>query len=142
MGFFSKLLGRDVDEKVKVKDDSVSAFIGAPGKGISREEAQRLQAVFLDHLTASDDSAAINAAAKLLVGGHYQEAIAAYTRIGEKWPERRDDCESQIGAAHFFLGEYEVAIQHYEEARKLGADPSMMEDNIVEARDAIKKRKS
>jgi tetratricopeptide (TPR) repeat protein len=119
----------------------VSGFVGAPGKGNTQDEAQRLQGAVLQHLDGDDQTSAINGAAKLLVGGHYPQAIEAYTAIGAKWPDERATCEGQIGAARFFLGEFEQAIKHYEEARRLGADPAMMEDNIVEARDALKQKR-
>jgi predicted GNAT family acetyltransferase len=41
-----------------------------------------------------------------------------------------------MGAAYFFLGEYEKAITCYTQAIKHGVDEAMMQDNIDEAREA------
>ena len=81
--------------------------------------------------------AKINAAAQLMTSGRFAECIEAYTWIGHQHPDHAATCHSQIGAAHYFLGNYAIAISHYEYARSIGADPRMMDDNIREAQQAL-----
>ena len=50
---------------------------------------------------------------------------------------QRGDAESQIGAAHYFLGDFHKAIEFYVAARTHGADESMMDDNLWEACEAL-----
>lgn len=47
---------------------------------------------------------------------------------------------SQLGAAWFFKADFDRAITHYRRAIELGADRSMMEDNIREAEHAKGRR--
>jgi tetratricopeptide (TPR) repeat protein len=109
---------------------------------LSDEEAASLQQQFLkEHgLAEGEVSEKVNAAARLLVAGKHREAIVAYTAIMEEHPDETGTCESQIGAAYYFLGEYETAISHYETAKENDADEEMMDDNIEEAREAIEKK--
>jgi hypothetical protein len=100
------------------------------------ELQQELQA----NMITDEAATAINAAARLLVGKKFRDAIIAYTDIGRRYPERRGVCESQIGAAHYFLGEFQDAVAHYMAAKQLGADSAMMDENINEALDAMAKR--
>ncbi len=79
----------------------------------------------------------LRSAAMLMADGKYEETIAAYSAIADQDPSSVGVCHSQIGAAHYFLGQYETAIKHYEIALQNGANESMMNDNIVEAREAI-----
>ncbi len=90
------------------------AFVGDEGKSI--EEARALQEKLLDGATTGGVSGKINAAARLLVGVSYEQAISAYTAIMTEHPEQRGTCEGQIGAAHYLLGQFEQAITYYEAA--------------------------
>ncbi len=110
-------------------------FVGR--EGLSLEQARAVQERLLDGVQTDDVGAKINAAARLLTAREFERSIEAYQAIAREHPERRDDCESQIGAAHFFLGNYEEAIRHYEAALAAGADAEMMADNIQEAREAL-----
>lgn len=80
------------------------------------------------------------AATKLLTGKRYKECIEAYRRVGADHPERWGDCLANMGAAYFFLGDFEKAIACYTQAIKHGVDVAMMQDNIDEARDAQSRR--
>ncbi len=122
---------------------SASVFVSSdPSQGVNLEEAAALQREAMARIDDSDlpVSQKINAAARLLVGGAFREAIAAYEEIMRLHPETTADCEGQIGAAYFFLKDYETAIDYYERALANGADPSMMRDNIEEAEQAIAER--
>ena len=76
------------------------------------------------------------AATKLLTGKRYKECIEAYRRVGADVPERWGDCLANMGAAYFFLSDFEKAIACYTQAIKHGVDEEMMKDNIAEAKEA------
>jgi len=89
--------------------------------------------------TADDEQAYLKRASKLLTSQHFKEAIQAYSEMCEKFPANKGVYQSQIGAAWYFLGNFEKAIDFYKQAKENGADASMMDDNIQEALDALKK---
>ncbi|MEQ9072757.1 MAG: tetratricopeptide repeat protein [Sandaracinaceae bacterium] len=101
-------------------------------------DAKAAREQFMKHVdTGSADNQAVNAAAALMLDRRFDESRRAYLAVAEQFPERRGDAYSQVGAACYFLGEYAVAIEWYERALAHGADPSMMRDNIDEAREAL-----
>ena len=91
-------------------------------------------------MNSSEFGAKISAAARVMLGGAPREAIAAYEQIAIVHPDEIGTCQAGIGAAHYFLGDYEKAIEFYQKALANGADRRMMQDNIDEAREAIEKR--
>ncbi|MEM1009644.1 MAG: hypothetical protein AAGJ35_11635, partial [Myxococcota bacterium] len=102
IGFFTG------DEEEEASKTQVHAFVSnKTEKGLSLEEAQRLQEQFLSVMETDDLSDKINAASKLLISGLYQESIDAYQKIAEQHPEELGDCQSQIGAALHFQGRYQ-----------------------------------
>ena len=107
-------------------------------KAVDFEDAKAVREAFLAVADTSDPvSTKINRAAGLLLNRRYEDAIVAYTAIAEVHPDRQDTAYSQIGAACYFLGRYQEAIDWYEKALAHGADASMMQDNIQEAQEAI-----
>lgn len=102
-------------------------------QGITFDQAKALREKFLELLQQDDRSKQFNAASEFMLNQHYQDCVDAYQKLMEKYPDSLGDCESQIGAAYYFLGEYEKAISYYVAARNHGADQSMMDDNIWEA---------
>lgn len=119
---------------------TTSAFVSGAPQGIPMAQARELQAAAQGALSEQDHASAVNAAARLLVGGRYEEAIAAYRAIGEADASRRGLAAGQIGAALYFLGRFEEAITWYRNSAEWGEDPSMVRDNIEEAEAAIRKR--
>lgn len=115
--------------------DQHHAFLGP--KGLSLEEAARRQAELLPHLETDEVGAKINAAAQLLTAQRFDDCISAYQAIAVQHPDRAGDCLGQIGACYFFKGEFSNAIQSYVLAKKKGAHPGMMDDNIQEAQEAL-----
>jgi hypothetical protein len=106
------------------------------------DEAQELQEVAQQALAPTGPvSARINAAARLMTSRRWDEAAAEYHAIGTAHPEQRGTCWSQVGAALYFLGRYDEAIQWYEAAAREGADAEMMRMNIDEARETIARRR-
>ncbi|MEM8534840.1 MAG: YbjN domain-containing protein [Chloroflexota bacterium] len=109
--------------------------------GVSMDEAAHIQEGLLAHTEATDDvDEQINRAARLMTSQQYEQSIQAYEQIAEKYPDKQNICESQIGVAYYFLGEYEKAIQFYKQALEHGADAAMMADNIAEAEEALAKK--
>ncbi len=129
MGLFDFLFGKKKDNEVShyafVSDDK--------GKGITHEEAKNLQEELMINLQVGEKSYAINIAATLMTKKAYDEAIEAYTKIAEHFPEEKGVALGQIGAAYFFKGEYPKAIECYVSARENGEHAGMMDDNIWEA---------
>jgi TolA-binding protein len=121
MGFLSRLFGKTSEESE-----------------LDAAKAEREK--FLANAETDEVSDAINAASGLLLDRKYAESIAAYLQIIEKYPQERGKAESQIGAAQYFLGQFTEAIESYAAAREHGADPSMMDDNIWEACEALVKK--
>lgn len=140
IGLYQVVTGRMLGKGAGDETGSVQAFVAGGGskKGMSMEQARELQTRLLSTVTTEADvSRKINAAAQLMTAGLYQAAAEAYAAIAQRHPEKLATCESQIGAAQFFLGQYQEAIRYYELARQHGADAGMMDDNIREAREAL-----
>src|SRR5262249_35843697 len=89
----------------------------------------------------SDYTKKVNAAGRLWMKGDYRGVLDAYTRMAEEHPDHLGDCQGQIGAAHFLLGNIETAIEFYERALENGAENRRtVEENLKEAREALAKR--
>jgi len=67
-------------------------------------------------------------------------ALAVYEQIAFAHPDIIGTCQAGIGAAHYFLGDYETAIEFYQKARANGQDRRLMQEGIDEAREAIEQR--
>lgn len=80
------------------------------------------------------------AAAGLMLAKRYAEAGAAYEHIAQTSPEDRAVALAQVGVARYFLGQYAGAISYYEQALAAGEDASTMNDNIQEAREALRRQ--
>lgn len=89
---------------------------------------------------ANDENAWMRQAAKLMSSGQFAESAELYGKLANEYPAKRGLYQSQVGAAHFFLGEYEKALDHYVTALQNGADASMMDDNIWEAAEVLYKK--
>jgi tetratricopeptide (TPR) repeat protein len=136
MGFLDFLFGK--------KKDNTTTHYGfvsnEDGKGMTHEEALNLQTDLLKQLELGNSAKAINAAATMMMKKMYNEAIAAYQHIAEKFPKEKGTAHGQIGAAHFFKGDYEKAIEYYVSARSNGEHAGMMDDNIWEACETLYKQ--
>ncbi len=107
------------------------------GKGLDQDQLLQLREQLLQVMATNDRDKEFNFASGLMLKGAYQPCIEAYEKLMEKYPDSLGSCESQIGAAHFFLGDYEKAIQFYLQARDHGMDADMMDDNLWEACDTL-----
>jgi tetratricopeptide (TPR) repeat protein len=139
------LEGKNVKIEEKGNSITVTAFIKGndsptiQGESLSKEELEALRDKFLEEFEGNmgDEDQAINFAARLLGNGQYNEAIAYFSAIAIQYPVEKGLCESQIGAAYYFLGDYAQSIQYYVQARENGMNADMMDDNIWEACETI-----
>lgn len=88
----------------------------------------------------SGELAEVNAACGLMLDRKYDEVKLAWDAIGTKYPHRRGQADSQIGAAEFFQGHFHKAIELYVTARANGANPESMDFNIWEACEVLVKQ--
>ncbi|KOY86187.1 hypothetical protein AD998_08520 [bacterium 336/3] len=129
MGLFDFLFGKKNNKESVYTHLDENSF----QQGLNVEKAQKMREAFLAVMTQDDEDKAFNAASGLMLKGAFNETIEAYQELAQKYPNRKGDCESQIGAAYHFLKKYDKAIEYYISAEKNGADQSMMDDNIWEA---------
>lgn len=71
--------------------------------------------------------------AQLLKERKFQQAIYVYRKLAERYPDKRQDCEAQVGMVYYCMGKYAKAIESYIAARVHGADESWMDESIWEA---------
>ncbi len=77
------------------------------------------------------------AAAQLMEQQRFEESAAAYERVVQTQPAQASLAAMQVGVAQFFLGRYELAVQWYEYAGRLGYNPQEVAEHIAEARQAV-----
>lgn len=106
----------------------------------SSQEACARRNTIAQILHSADFTSKVSTADWLLLEGNYNGAIALYHRIAADHPEEIAFCQRCIGAAHHFLGNYEVAIEFYQRALASGEEADLIADDIGEARDAITAR--
>jgi tetratricopeptide (TPR) repeat protein len=128
------------NEEVIVNDKKSYGHILKDGD-LDFEQAKKTREQYLKNAEQVGSSLDINDAAGLMLNKDYTGAIAAYESIMEKYPEEKGVCLGQIGAAEYFLGNYETSLERYIEAKNSGEDNDMMEDNIWEACETIHKEK-
>jgi tetratricopeptide (TPR) repeat protein len=139
------LEGKNVQIEEKGDSITVSVFVKGnnsstiKGESLSKEEIVALRNKFLAEFDGDmkDEDQAINFAARLMDNEQYNQAIAYFSAIAIQYPHEQGLCECQIGAAYYFLGDYEQAIEYYLAAREHGMNEDMMDDNIWEACETI-----
>lgn len=143
--------GAASDPRVRIKTQGDRAEVWAQidddasdDAALTMEQARELQVQIQAVAGTGADAAAkkLAAATAMLTGRRYAECIESLRRIGADHPDRWADCLAGMGAAYFFLGEFDKAIACYSQAIKHGADEEMMRDNIAEAREAKGERRA
>ncbi|MDD3877084.1 MAG: hypothetical protein PHT69_10710 [Bacteroidales bacterium] len=111
-------------------------------KSLTLEEADKLNDTFIakNPIPKDDENSMMRQAAKLMSGQQFEDSIELYTKLAENYPANRGLYQSQIGAAYYFLADYNKAISFYTAALNNGADKGMMDDNIWEATEALFKQ--
>lgn len=114
-------------------------FLSGKKKKVSLEKADKINDDFIakNPVPKDNENAEMRRASKLLTSKNYQEALDLYAKMAEKYPKNRGLYLSQVGTCHYFLGNYEKAIEVYVESRENGMDKSMIDDNIFEVCEAI-----
>jgi tetratricopeptide (TPR) repeat protein len=84
-----------------------------------------------------EEKAMIREASGALTSGNFEKAITLYSEMADKYPANKGLYLSQVGAAYYFLEDYNKAIEYYVTAKNEGADAGMMDDNIWEACETI-----
>lgn len=134
MGFLSSLF-KKTPEKQRTSLDAKLTDEG------DFEAAKAMREKFLAVGGDQDgETAEVNAACALMLDRKYDQVKPAWDAIAAKYPHRRGEADSQIGAAEYFKGDFHKAIEFYVSARDNGADESMMDDNIWEACEALVKK--
>ena len=87
----------------------------------------------------NDEDSLMRQASSAMTGKDFEKSIILYQKLVNDYPDNKGLYLSQIGAAYFFLNEFNLAIEYYVKARDNGADNNMMDDNIWEACEAIYK---
>lgn len=138
------LLGRSEEkketEKIELKVDEEGKYADLYDDGNHDfEKAKQIQEEILKNSSQNDHSMEVNAAIKLMLNKDFEGSIKAYERIMEKYPDCQGVCLREIGAAEFYLGHYEKALEKYIEAKDCGEDDDITEYNIWEACETIYK---
>ena len=114
MGFFRSLFGRK--------------------RSMTLEEANKKNQQYLSKVKAADEEEILVwQASNALTSGEFEEAVQRYLELAIKYPWNKGLYLSQAGAGYYFLTEFDKAIAYYLEAKQVGMDANMMDDNIWEA---------
>ena len=108
-------------------------------KKMTLEEADKKNDAFIakNPIAKNDENEMMRNASKLMTSGKYSESIDLYKKLSDDFPQNKGLYESQIGAAYYFLGDYDNAIKYYVSGMNNGGDKRMMDDNIWEATEAL-----
>lgn len=109
-----------------------STFLPTKNKAIARQKNS--SSTELSKLLQNNRlNTAINYACQLLTQEHYHQSIDSFEQIMLHAPNQKGLCENQIGAAYFFLDQYDKAIEAYLRSLDYGFDIKMLDYNIWEA---------
>jgi len=114
MGIFRILFG----SRSNIKDNDSGSLVLAPDTTDVKNMNQNVK--HQQPLAPSQESQLVtdkfNVAAQLMRIGEFELCIDAYENIAKQHPKRAEECESQIGAALYFLGRYDEAMNYYNKA--------------------------
>lgn len=129
MGLFSGLF--------KKKDE-----LFAKSGELSMEDIEQIQAALKDKMDADVYNSVFNQACRLIPKKQYKEAIAIFESIRENSTDayEQGSCESQIGVCHFFLGDFEKALEFYTKSFHSGYDKRVNDYNIWEVCEELMKK--
>lgn len=117
-------------------------FLFGKKKKMTLDEANEVNKDFVKKNPEAKDNenALMRQASSFLTSGRFEEAAKGYTELANAYPEKKGLYLSQVGAAYYFLKQYDKAIANYVESRNNGMDEDMIDDNIWEACEAIHER--
>ncbi|MNU83702.1 Tetratricopeptide repeat protein [compost metagenome] len=136
MGLFSGLFKKKEKPIVKKKDELI-----ANSAKVSMEEMEGIQLFLKDKMDADEYNSAFNQACRMIPKGQYTEAIEVFESIRESSTDayEKGSCDNQIGACHFFLGDFEKALEFYNKSFQSGYDKDVNDYNIWEACEELMK---
>jgi tetratricopeptide (TPR) repeat protein len=108
-------------------------------KKMTLEDADKKNDDFISKnpVAKNDENEMMRNASKLMTSGKYAESLELYKKLSEGYPGNKGLYDGQIGAAYYFLGDYDKAIEYYVSGMNNGGNKSMMDDNIWEATEAL-----
>lgn len=108
---------------------------------LSMEEIEQIQLSLKDKMDGEVYHSVFNQACRLIPQKQYKEAIALFGSIHENSTDayEKGSCESQIGVCHFFLGDFEKALDFYTRSFHSGFDKRVSDYNIWEACEELMK---
>jgi tetratricopeptide (TPR) repeat protein len=141
MGFWSRLFGGGSPEERAAKAQ-------AKAEARARREAEELadKAAEADALLQralgndpADTSLAARrkAAIKLVLANQTAKGREAWLSIARDYPDELADALEQVGVCYHLDKDYHSALENYEAAIRVGADPGILADNVAEARKGL-----
>ena len=128
----------------KIKNNKIMGLFNSlfGKKKMTLEEANEENKKFISENPGSknDEDSLMRQASSALTNGDFEKSIELYQKLADDYPEKKGLYLSQIGAALYFLNDFNKAIEYYLNAKENGADSDMMDDNIWEACEAIYKK--
>lgn len=112
------------------------ALFGKKKMSLKNADQKNDEFIAKNPVPENDENELMRKASKLMTSEKYTESLELYKKLAEEYPANKGLYESQVGAAYFFLGEYENAVEHYVVSLNNGGDRDMMDDNIWEAAEA------
>ncbi|GAA3652330.1 tetratricopeptide repeat protein [Flavivirga jejuensis] len=85
----------------------------------------------------NEENALMRQASRMLTSENFNESIELYKKLAENYPQKKGLYLSQIGAAFYFLNDFDKAIEYYLKAKNEGVDSYMIDNNIWETCKAI-----
>ncbi len=141
MGFWSTLFGgRSPEEKAalaQAKADKRAARDAAA----AAERAQHNLHLFDRALGNDPENASLGARRKaaigLVVAGELTMGREAWLAISRDYPSELGMALEQVGVCYHLEKDYAAALDNYEAAIRVGADPDQLADNMAEARKGL-----
>lgn len=129
MGLFGKLF--------KKKDD-----LFANASELTMEEIEKIQLSLKDRMSPDTYNSVFNQACRLIPKKKYTQAISLFESIRDNTTDAHEkgNCNSQIGVCHFFLGDYEKALEHYTLSFHSGYGRDVADFNIWEVCEKLMKQ--
>ncbi len=129
MGLFDKLFKKNNNLTAHTND-------------VSMDEMAKIQDALRDKMDEQTYNNRFNQACRLVPKGQYAEALVEFEAIKIATPDQsvKGTCDNQIGVCHFFLGDYQRAIEAYTSSIENGFDAGMAQDNIWEAYEVLYKQ--
>jgi len=136
MGLFSGLFKKKEKPIFKKKDE-----LFANSAKVSMEEMEAVQEFLEEKMDPDEYNSSFNKACRLIPQRQYTEAITMFESIRGNSADayEKGSCENQIGACHFFLGDFEKALEFYIKSFHSGYDKRVIDYNIWEACEELMK---